>query len=530
MLQELINASLPERDPLSFANEQIVLWDKWLQPISIDEPVGDDPSYEDDFQYMREEVNRLSGADTNLICQLAEKLLVNNSKDIRIVSYYLWARLHQDGDAGLADGLTLLAGVLLRFNGSLLPKRANSRKIALEWLASSKILDSLTRYPEVIKSDFERTIAALALLDSVILTWPEDERPLLNPLYSALENRLAQAGGLHAVIPQNSSCDELYHATASISGTAGIRSIQSGRELLDQARELTHYLREQPLGWLSSSRLMKSLRWDTVHQSPPQDSSGNTRLVAPRADNRTQLKRLYQQQNWHELLEQVDRMFAEGVNHFWLDLQWYASQSLSKLGHPYDGWSDIVKRDLGMFLDRLPGLETMTYNDGTPFADEVTLNWIAQYVNDHQEQWGGANLSPPIRHDDDVLSLEQEALAQADSDGVESALAWLVARPGIQTLRDRWLLRLLMARVAEQYGKNEMALHLLTELDNHLVRFSLSEWEPELSFEVKARLLKLLRLKLQRNDSDKTLLTQRMDTLLSSMITIDPVRATVLCN
>ena len=52
----------------------------------------------------------------------------------------------------------------------------------------------------------------------------------------------------------------------------------------------------------------------------------------------------------------------------------------------------------------------------------------------------------------------------ADSQGVEAALGW-IQPSGITTARQRLLLRLLMARVAEQYGKNEMALLLLEELD-----------------------------------------------------------------
>ena len=99
----------------------------------------------------------------------------------------------------------------------------------------------------------------------------------------------------------------------------------------------------------------------------------------------------------------------------------------------------------------------------------------------------------------------------------------------MHTPRNRWLLRLLMARVAEQYGKNEMALHLLAELDLNPAQLTLAEWEPALSFEVKARLLKLLRLKSQRNDSDKAALARRMDTLLAGLVNIDPVRAAVLC-
>lgn len=70
-----------------------------------------------------------------------------------------------------------------------------------------------------------------------------------------------------------------------------------------------------------------------------------------------------------------------------------------------------------------------------------------------------------------------------------------------------------------------MALHLLAELDLNPAQLTLAEWEPALSFEVKARLLKLLRLKSQRNDSDKAALARRMDTLLAGLVNIDPVRS-----
>lgn len=67
-----------------------------LAPVSDAQPTGDDPGYDDDFQRIREEVNKISGVDTVLICQLAGQLLAT-TKDIRIVTYYCWARLHQTG-------------------------------------------------------------------------------------------------------------------------------------------------------------------------------------------------------------------------------------------------------------------------------------------------------------------------------------------------------------------------------------------------------------------------------------------------
>ncbi|MCK1784959.1 type VI secretion system ImpA family N-terminal domain-containing protein, partial [Pseudomonas sp. TNT11] len=152
-LYTLITDCLGERDPLALARSQAERWQTWLQPISADSPVGEDPGYDDDFQRMREEVNKLSGADAERVVQLAEQLLTHTCKDLRVATYYLWARVQKDGEAGLADGLGLLAALVERFAADVLPSRPNSRKMALEWLASGKVLDSLSQYPEVVRSE-----------------------------------------------------------------------------------------------------------------------------------------------------------------------------------------------------------------------------------------------------------------------------------------------------------------------------------------------------------------------------------------
>ncbi|MGP4875676.1 type VI secretion system domain-containing protein, partial [Klebsiella pneumoniae] len=117
----------------------------------------------------------------------------------------------------------------------------------------------------------------------------------------------------------------------------------------------------------------------------------------------------------------------------------------------------------------------------------------------------------------------------ADDEGIESALNWLQAQPGYTTSRNRWLMRLLMARVSEQYGKNEMALHLLAELDSRAREMTLEQWKPELIFEVKARRLRLLRGKAGRSEAEKNRLLPEMESLLAGLIALDPARAAVLC-
>lgn len=524
-LQRLCEACAVEEEvQLTQTRSHMSRWARWLEPIPGDQPAGEDPGYDDDFQRIREEVNKLSGIDTGLICRLCETLLTTVSKDLRVVTFYTWARLHQDGETGLAEGLELLAAMLERFGTQLHPVRPRSRKSALEWLGSSRMTDSLSLSPEVEPAMMRRIAGALLLAERALEALPEEARPALTALYQALENRMAQSGGADTLVPQTSR----EESAPSVSGAVPAASaLSSGRDLLDQAKALAKYLRSQPDGWLAGHHLMKSVRWDTLNALPPLDAAGRTRLAPPKPDNRAHLRRLYLQKSWSELLEQTDTLLAQGVNHLWLDVQWYAWQAVSRLEG--DGVrADILCADMKGLLTRLPGLEALAFSDGTPFADEVTLQWINERVLDDGSGWK-AEPVVAVTAGDDILSLEPEVLAKADSEGIETALGWLQARPGYASARDQWLMHLLMARVSEQYGKNELALHLLGELESGAGNFTLAQWTPELLFEVRARRLKLLRAKAGRSEAERVRLQPEMDALLGGLIALDAARAAVLC-
>lgn len=67
-------------------------WDTWLPPLAAGNGTGDDPTYEDDFQLMREEINKLSGTDTDLLCRLAGQVVTHQARDIRNACQ-TWRRL-----------------------------------------------------------------------------------------------------------------------------------------------------------------------------------------------------------------------------------------------------------------------------------------------------------------------------------------------------------------------------------------------------------------------------------------------------
>ncbi len=499
-------------------------WDAWMQPLAGETGVGRDPGYEDLFFELRDETQKLSGIDDGLIVRSCEQLIKETGKDLRLAGYYAFARLRQDGPSGFADGLELAAALVDRFGEAVLPARAEARKGALEMLATKRVLDLLDSRGAFGPDDLERALAAINVLSAGTGAWPEAARPNLQPLVSRFERNDEST--------RNADPVPITSSTATARASSG--AIASTRDLLDQARGMAVWLRDQENGYLPSVRLVRSVRWDTLHEVPPSDTASRTRLMPPRSELRQQMKRLVLQKQWHELLERVEGAFMEGVNHLWFDLQYFQHVALDHVGAPYNTWRELLRADFALFLERLPGIERLAFNDGTPFADDTTLEWIARHavVRDLE---AGETVSPlPVSAGGegnavcDWPEIEAQARELAAHDGIEAAFGWLEVLPGMKTDRHLYLQRLVMARLADHAGRPDTALALLAELDGSSRSMPLMRWEPALAFEVKQQLVRLLKAMSNRKDADKPALARRIGELQAEMTVLDPARALTL--
>ncbi len=526
MLGGLFKSLFPARDDAEqLARARLDAWSAWLQPLAGDAGVGRDPGYEDAFFEVREETQKLSGIDDGLIVRSCEQLLKETGKDLRLAGYYAFARLRQDGPAGFADGLELAAALVDRFGEAVLPARAEARKGALEMLATARMIDLLESHGDFVPADLERALAALDVLIARTGAWPEAARPNLRSLVSRFERTGDASRGVEPDTAMPSSLSAAGVSAASIAST---------RDLLDQARTMAVWLRDQENGYLPSVRVVRSVRWDTLHEAPPSDAAFRTRLVPPRGELRQQMKRLVLQKQWHELLERVEGTFMEGANHLWFDLQHFQHVALDHVGAPYNAWRELLRADFALFLERLPGIERLAFDDGTPFADDATLEWIARHAVVRDLEAGEAVAPLPVSADSegdaagDWPEIEAQARDVAGRDGVEAAFAWLDALPGLKTERHRYLQRLVMARLADHAGRPDAALALLAELDVCSRSLPLTRWEPALVFEVKQQLVRALKAMSHRKDADKPALARRIGELQAELTVLDPARALTL--
>ncbi|MBB1631582.1 type VI secretion system protein TssA [Cupriavidus sp. UME77] len=523
MFNKLLNALFGARAPADLARSTQARWDPWLQPIRPDAPAGDDPGYDDDFLAIKEEVAKLSGVNDTLIVESAERLLKLTAKDLRLAVYYVYGRMRRDGAEGVAAGFELLSALVDRFGARLLPARAESRKAALEWLAGATFTDRLDRVPGLAGAQLERTLSALALILERTAQWPEPARPALDGLIRRFEGRVESPSAT------GNPGGDAPSGPAAASVLPALGEVASTRDLLDRARQMALYLRQQPQGYLAAYRLMRCVRWDTLTEIPPHEHSGKTRLVAPRAELRAQLKRLVLQKQWPELLDRVEQAFAEGANHFWLDLPYYAFTAQDQAGGEYARARDLLATDCALMLERLPGLDQLAFTDGTPFADDTTLAWIARHATVRDVERGEPMAPVSVASaSTDWAETEAQAADLAAQQSLDAAFAWLQGLPAPDGERDRFVRQLVMARVAERAGRADTAWHLLGALEVNAQRFGLATWEPSLAFEAKQQLLRLLKARMTRKDADKGALAQRIEALLGDLTAIDPARAVAI--
>jgi type VI secretion system protein VasJ len=220
----------------------------------------------------------------------------------------------------------------------------------------------------------------------------------------------------------------------------------------------------------------------------------------------------------------------EGVNHLWLDLQCFQHVALDHVGAPYSAWRELLRADFALFLERLPGIERLTFNDGTPFADDTTLEWIARHavVRDLEAGEAVAPLAVSADATGDWPEIEAQARDLVSREGLEAAFSWLAGLPGMRTDRHRFLQRLVMARLADHAGRADTSLALLGELDLLARTLPVTRWEPALVFEIRQQLVRVLKAATTRKDADRPALARRIAELQAELTVLDPARALAL--
>ena len=479
----------------------------WVSPLGEDSPCGEDISFSDEFESLKEEAEKegsLHGGrstDWALVLRMASRILADRSKDLWVLCYGVVAAYETQGPVSCAAALSALSCLLHEHWGELHPGTARiQRRIApLAWLA--KRLES--RLSSVAKEAEQPAIAALhkelvkiqAILNARVggkappfaglLPSPQTET---GPPGSPSQHTTITDGVLsEPSIPsaQSAPPDDLLVALEGDGRVSAAVLPRLFRTTQDQCRQLaTHFSSLEPQDW-RVILLNRAALWCTIDQLPPVDTTGVTQLRPVPLERVQGYSAAVEARKYIEILPQLEG--SAGKAPFWFDGHFLVARCLE--GLEAHGALLILRAALAQFLARFPDLVRYKFQDGTPFASPRTMQWLDALDASFA---GSAALRMSVGSGESAREQEMldESLAMNAEKGFQAGLAHLEKYPAG---RSRAAIRqgFLMARYCMAAGNRKAAVRLLQSLYAQLEKWELLDWEPELSAGIIALLVSL---------------------------------------
>ncbi|MCP3899531.1 MAG: type VI secretion system-associated protein TagF, partial [Desulfobacteraceae bacterium] len=119
-----------------------------IEPVSQEQPCGNDIRYEDEFEQLQDEIDKLSSPSLResfswtQVVEYASEILKNQSKDILVASYLCVGLIHINESEGLNQATKIYDDLLKTFWDDLFPlkKRMNGRISAIQWWVDRTLL------------------------------------------------------------------------------------------------------------------------------------------------------------------------------------------------------------------------------------------------------------------------------------------------------------------------------------------------------------------------------------------------------
>jgi len=505
----------------------MTLADLGKTPVSGEKPAGSDIRYDPLFEELQAEVDKLSSPtatgtlDWGKVAKVSTAILSDRSKDLLAAAYLAVSLIHTRKAEGLAIGLRLFRDLLENFWEDLFPPKARMRGRlgALEWWAEkSENAIALMGQGEVPSVRLHSIREDLEAIDR-FLGERLEEAPSVRPLLSLVDS-LEAAEPEEAAAPAGQTSPgtgEPLHRAAPASARETLPVVASPEDAqkvlafaVQKAREVAAFFRGADLSNPVAYHLSRWAAWSRVEAVPPAPG-GRTAIPPPPPHLRTSLHDLQEKGTPEALVQAVEAALSQSV--FWLDLGRWSAEALVSLGDRYGRAHEAVCKETSFLLQRLPGLEDLSFSDGSPFADGETRQWLLGILP-------GTSVAPPAPAGsggtgeegtgEDAIGRERERARRLIRKGKLSD-AVEVLQQGLRnsfSRKERLLWRLALADLLVQAKLAKLALSHLEPVLQDIDEFHLEEYEPEVAL----RGLKLV-FQVYRAHADKVYREKAAETL-----------------
>lgn len=484
-------------------------------PIPGPSPAGTDVRYEASYMALIEEIEKLSSVTQasevswKKVCELGTGILENQSKDMVAAAYTAVALMQTLDLEGLSIGLGLLSDLLETFWETGFPpkKRMRGRINALSWwqektlawlktcqpaplevLQHQNLLDQARKLDQLFGEKLPDLPAMREMLQRLaslpVQVPPKEPAPSETlPVPASpetavlpLESPPAQPSetGTSSPAPKKPSpplAGAVSPESAPAKSEAAPEDLQASRRaLMEAALTFASFARRENPEDPWAFKATRMAAWLRV-QSPPPSENGETAIPEPETVIKTALQTLLKDGHYREVVKRAEDYVTAAI--FWLDLQRLCAQGLEGLGESGKAALKVLQGELLLLLQRLPGLEQLSFAGGLPFADGETRDWIATL---QAAPASGAETEDPLQ-----TVLEEARSAHAKKEEARALNLLDTAMGQTAKASDRIRLRLaqveLLCRSARFAHAAVLAENLLSESE----ALSLESWDPILA-------------------------------------------------
>ena len=489
-------------------------------PIHPENPTGSDIRYDPDFELLQAEIDKLSspsstnGIDWKKVSDLSARILSEKSKDLMAASYLAVAQIHLNQIDGFAVGTTVLRDLFENYWETLFPpkKRMRGRAGAVYfWVEKVEpLLGSMNiKVDSEIIDTIDQSITELDTFFNESLPDP----PSLHSIKRRLQNLKAQTaqtaeppsasepGAETSVAPNTEAAAQAVYppepkkpappkpepariGTAESGGSASEQDVLKNVNAAFQAiRSAGLFFFEQDAKNADAYRFRRIAVWAKVSALPP-ENGGKTQIPPPSGQEMTALKDLKSAGNWHLLLQTTEQKLSRFI--YWFDLGRLSAEVLLKLGPEYQKAHAAVCDETAFFLHRVPGIEALSFSDGTPFADSETRQWIKDIALGGMAAEAGeisiADTEASSQESEQMSEVMEKAKSLAREQKTMAAVS-LIQSHLRQSQSERRVLSWRMALIQILIGSEfkHLAVPHIEQVVADIDRYRLEAWEPAIA-------------------------------------------------
>ncbi|MGR4066339.1 type VI secretion system protein TssA [Billgrantia sp. C5P2] len=449
-----------------------------LPPEGVGRPLDDSA----DYAWLDEEMMKIGslqhgGVDWEGAETRAVRLLSTTGKDLKVLGHLLHC-LQRDGDGvRFALSLRLLAGSLEQWweaaypYGGVQGERLRPRlfrQFTQRALALAEALDF-----DNAADEQQACEGALEALLEVARARQLPDEALVDLQRQLRQARPSQAGSSATSATRGAAAESATPAsTASPTAKLPEMRLEAGNERGNRQTllKMADFLNEQSPGDPLGYRLRRHAIWSVIQALPATRDGVRSELAPPAADRVAEYREALSRGADNALWKRIENSLA--VSPYWLEGHRLSAGAAERLGQPR--CAAAIRDEASRFVERLPGIESLTFNDGSAFVDDETRQWL-------QATPGSAAGGSQEAGGDPWQEGLAEARERLAAEGLEAALMGLDrGLAEARSPREIAYWRLASADLLRDAGLAALAGQHYRAVRESLAGLDLEQWEPAL--------------------------------------------------